>query len=124
MTMHLIVFNLDLARSFIEESSCPFCNNESLKERGQSPDHEPFTCAMLFTIQHIIYMSESQNTTDDSLRFEALNKIHRLNELLLEAGIKPLGTTTTNPPDSKIDFKLPEKPERVDITSDRDVPIG
>ena len=101
--MHLIVFDLDLARSFIEESSCPFCNNESLKERGQSPDHEPLTCAMLFTIQHIIYMNKSERqhkTTDDSLRFEALNKIHRLNELLLEAGFKPLGTTTTNPPNT------------------------
>ena len=127
MTMNLIVFDLDLARSFIEEKTCRFCNNESLKERGESPDHEPQTCAMNFAMLHIIFMKGSHDVTDDTIRFEALNKINHLNELLLEAGIKPLGTTTTNPPDSEVDFPLPEipeKPERVDITSDRDVPLG
>ena len=92
MTTEIADFNLDLARSFIEEKTCPFCNNESLKARGEAPDHEPLSCAMNFAMLHIIFMKGSQDTTDDSIRFEALKKIHRLNELLLEAGIKPLGT--------------------------------
>lgn len=92
MTTEIVEFNLDLARSFIEEKTCRFCNNESLKERGESPDHEPSTCATLFTIQHVILMNGSQDTTDDTLRFETMKKINHLNELLLEAGMKPLGT--------------------------------
>ena len=89
MTTEIVNFNLDLARSFIEENTCPFCNNESLKARGEAPDHQPLICAMNFTMLHIIFMKGSQDTTDDSIRFEALKKIHRLNVLLLEAGIKP-----------------------------------
>ena len=92
MTTEIVNFDLDLARSFIEEKTCPFCNNESLKARGEAPDHEPITCAMNFILMHIIYMKGSQDTTDDSIRFEAMKKINHLNELLLEAGIKPLGT--------------------------------
>ena len=92
MTTEIVNFDLDLARSFIEEKTCRFCNNESLKARGESPDHEPLSCAMNFAMLHIIYMKGSQDTTDDSIRFEALTKINCLNELLLEAGMKPLGT--------------------------------
>ena len=92
MTTEIINFNLDLARSFIEEKTCRFCNNEFLKARGEAPDHEPLTCAMNFTLLHIIYMKGSQDTTDDSIRFEAMKKINHLNEELLKAGTKPLGT--------------------------------
>ena len=91
-----IEFGLDMARNFIDMKTCPFCNNETLKERGESPDHEPLTCAMLFVIQHVIYKNDSYDTTDDSIRFETLNKIHRMNELLIEAGLKPLGTLRAN----------------------------
>ena len=92
MTTEIVNFDLDLARSFIEEKTCPFCNNESLKARGEAPDHEPQTCAMNFTLLHIIYMKGSHDTTDDSIRFEALNKLHYLNDELMKVGIKPLGT--------------------------------
>ena len=92
MTTEIVKFDLDLARSFIEEKTCRFCNNESLKARGEAPDHQPLSCAMNFAMLHIIYMKGSQDTTDDSIRFEALTKINCLNELLLEAGMKPLGT--------------------------------
>ena len=91
-----IEFDLNMARNFIDMKTCPFCNNETLKERGESPDHEPLTCAILFVIQHTIYIKGSVDTTDDSIRFETMNKVHRMNELLLEVGLKPLGTLRAN----------------------------
>lgn len=92
MKKETVNFNIDLARSFIEEDTCPFCNNTSLKARGEAPDHEPQTCAMNFTMLHIILIKGNHDITDDAIRFEVLKKINHLNCELLKVGIKPLGT--------------------------------